>query len=302
MARILRPRIPPIRRFFKTAHRFDCKTRALARIGLGLWLGAWPLAAKAEVVDLELLLAVDTSISVSREEYQLQIQGLAQAFQDPRVLAAIGETGDRGIAVSVVQWASHAEQYLAVEWTKVRNAEDALRISEGISSMPRRFAGYGTAITSALRFCARAFFGNGFEAWRRVIDVSGDGSDNRGPLPDATRDTAVRIGITINGLAIRNEEPNLEFYYRQHVIGGPGAFVMTADDYHDFADAVVVKLIREISQVPIATAPKGPPLPGRLAAWAGAHGQTKTIRGRFWRHYGDAGAGARVVLEHRHFP
>ncbi len=302
MAHILRPRFPHIRRFFKTAHRFDCKARGLARIGLGLWLAAWPLAAKAEGVDLELVLAVDTSISVSRQEFTLQVAGLARAFRDPRVHAAIQAGGDRGIAVSVVQWASQNEQSVAIGWTKVQSPGSALRLADDIAHMPRHFAGYGTAISSALRFCTDLFFGNGFEAARRIIDVSGDGSDNRGPMPSSRRDVAVSLGITINGLAIRNEEPNLDFYYDRHVIGGVGAFVMSVDDYPDFADAIVIKLIREISQAPIATAPAGSPLPVRLAARAGAHGPINDKPRASWRHYGDAGPGARVGLEYRHFP
>jgi hypothetical protein len=233
----------------------DGSRRAALIVCGGLWLGFWPQPGKAEVVDLELLLAIDTSISVSAGEFGLQVQGLAQAFQDPRVLAAIQAAGDLGIAVSVVQWANYNEQFIALDWTKVQGPEGALQLSQAIAGMPRRFIGYGTAITSALRFCARRFFGNGFEARRRIIDVSGDGSDNRGPMPDLMRDIATGAGITINGLAIRNEEPNLDFYYDRHVIGGTGAFVMTADDYHDFADAIVVKLVREISQAPMSEAP-----------------------------------------------
>ena len=238
-------------------HQFiDGSRRAAAIVCGGLWLGLWAQPAKAEVVDLELLLAIDTSISVDAEEFRLQVQGLAQAFRDPRVLAAIRAAGGRGVAVSVVQWASHNDQFIAIDWTKVQDPEGALQLSQAIAGMPRRFAGYGTAITSALRFCVPLFFGNGFEARRRIIDVSGDGSDNRGPLPNLMRDVAIRAGITINGLAIRNEEPNLDFYYNRYVIGGTGAFIITADDYHDFADAIVVKLVREISQAPMAEAPR----------------------------------------------
>lgn len=222
-----------------------------------LWLVGLAQTAKAEVVDLELLLAVDTSVSVSSAEFRLQTEGLSQAFRDPRVHAAIRAGGDRGIAVSVVQWANHNDQFVAVNWTKVHDAESASQVSQAIADMPRRYVGYGTAITSALRFCVQFLFGNGFEAQRRVIDLSGDGSDNRGPSPNYLRDVAVRAGITINGLAIRNEEPNLDFYYSTYVIGGAGAFVIIADDYHDFADAIVAKLVREISQGPVAAAPVG---------------------------------------------
>jgi hypothetical protein len=248
-------RFGSIRRFFKTAHRSDCKVCSLALIGLGLWIGTWPLAVKAEAVDLELILAIDTSISVSRQEFTLQVIGLAHAFRDPRVHAAIRAAGERGIAVSLVQWASHNEQAVMIGWSKVQDPDSAVRLADDIARMPRHFAGYGTAISSALQFCTDLFFGNGFEARRRIIDVSGDGSDNRGPMPSRKRNVAVSLGITINGLAIRNEEPNLDFYYNKHVIGGTGAFVMTANDYLDFADAIVVKLVREISGAPLAGAP-----------------------------------------------
>ena len=238
--------------------------RAAALFGLCLSLGIWPHTARSETVDLELVLAVDTSVSVSLEEFTLQTAGLAQAFRDPRVHAAIRAAGDRGIAVSLVQWANHNDHWVAIGWTKVADAESAQRLADDIAGMPRRFAGYGTAISSALQFCTDLFFGNGFESGRRVIDLSGDGSDNRGPIPGGRRDVAVALGITINGLAILNEEPNLDFYYLTHVIGGSGAFVMTADDYLDFADAIVIKLIREISQAPMVEAP-APPAGDRLA-------------------------------------
>jgi Protein of unknown function (DUF1194) len=206
VAHVPRRRFPHIRRFFKTAHRSDCKTRALAWIGLGLWLCIWSLPARSEAVDFELVLAVDTSISVSRQEFTLQVVGLARAFRDPRVLAGIQAASDRGIVVSLVQWASHNGQVVAMGWTKVQDLESALRLSDEIARMPSYFAGYGTAISSALRFCTDLFFGNSFEARRSIIDVSGDGSDNRRPMPSNRRDIAVSLGITINGLAIRKEE------------------------------------------------------------------------------------------------
>jgi len=258
-------RFGSIRRFFKTAHRPISKSDTAALLCLGAWLSAWPLPVQAEPVDLELVLAIDTSISVNRQEFTLQVAGLARAFRDPRVHAAIRAAGDRGIAVSLVQWASHNEQAVMIGWSKVQDPDSALRLADDIARMPRHFAGYGTAISSALQFCTDLFFGNGFEARRRIIDVSGDGSDNRGPMPSRNRNVAVSLGITINGLAILNEEPNLDFYYDRHVIGGSGAFVMTANDYIDFADAIVAKLVREISQGPIAAAPEGSPPPVRLA-------------------------------------
>jgi Protein of unknown function (DUF1194) len=231
-----------------------------------LWAGAWPERAQAEPVDLEIVLAVDDSLSVSAAEFDLQVKELTTAFRDPRVFTAIRAAGDKGVAVSVVQWANLNEQHVAIEWTLVRDAASAEHLAQRIERMPRRFEGYGTAISAALRFCAGTFFANGFEGTRKVIDMSGDGSDNRGPLPDRARDIAVFAGITVNGLTIRNEEPNLEFYYVAHVIGGTGAFVMTAESYRDFADVFIRKLIQEVSQGPITQAPpqwSGEQLAGR---------------------------------------
>ena len=214
-----------------------------------------PSSVKAEPVDLELILAVDTSVSVDAEEYRLQVEGLARAFRHPSVIAAIEAAGDLGIAVAVVQWANPGEQALMVNWMKLSGAKDATRLSQRIAAMPRRFVGRGTAISAALRYCAGLFFTNQYEGRRQVIDLSGDGSDNRGPMPGPIRDLTAAAGITINGLAIHNEEPNLSYYYRWFVIGGTGAFVVDAADYSDFARAIVQKLVREIAGAPLALGP-----------------------------------------------
>jgi len=238
----------------------DGRVRRLVRriCAAFLFIWVWPAEVWAEPVDLELVLALDTSLSVSSEEFALQVEGLARAFRDPRVIAAIRSGGDRGVAVTVIQWASSGDQAQIIGWTKLQSRESALAFSRQIGGMPRRFVGYGTSIYSALRFSAGLFFANGFEGLRRVIDISGDGSDNRGPMPDIMRDRASYSGITINGLAIRNEEPNLDFYYQQHVIGGFGAFVAVAENYRDFANAIIAKLIREIAATPMTRLPNGP--------------------------------------------
>ncbi len=214
-----------------------------------------PPTVKAEPVDLELVLAVDTSVSVDAEEYKLQVEGLAHAFRHPSVIAAIEAAGDLGIAVALVQWANPGQQALMIDWTKLSGASDALRLSQRIAAMPRRFVGRGTAISAALRYCSGLFFNNQYEGRRRVIDLSGDGSDNRGPMPGPIRDLTAAAGITINGLAIHNEEPNLSYYYRWFVIGGTGAFVVDAADYSDFARAIIQKLVREIAGAPLALGP-----------------------------------------------
>jgi hypothetical protein len=195
-------------------------------------------------VDLELILAVDSSSSVSPDEFSLQMQGLANAFRDPAVHAAIQAAGDLGIAVAMVQWSDNRKQTLAINWT------------------PRYLIGGGTAIGGAVNFSAHHLRINPFEGRRKVIDVSGDGRTNQGSNPARARDDAVAQGITINGLAILNEDALVDRHYLANVIGGTGSFVMQADDYADFARAIVEKLIKEIAGVPIAALPPGGPARG----------------------------------------
>lgn len=212
--------------------------------------GAGTRAQDGQPVPLELVLAVDASSSVDEAEFALQMRGLAAAFREPAVIDALRVTG--GAAVAVVQWSQAERQVLAVDWTLVHRGADALALAEAIGATPRLIEGGHTAAGSAIRFAARAFESNGFLGQRRVIDLSGDGRVNDGPFPAAIRDAAIAQGITINGLAILNEIPDLEDYYRAYLIGGAGAFVMTAVDYRDFARAIAAKLIREIRDQPLA--------------------------------------------------
>lgn len=226
---------------------------------LGVLMGVVPAAAFAQaarVVDLELVLAVDSSSSVSTEEFDLQMQGLAAAFRDAIVVEAIQAGGDRGIAVTVVQWSDNRKQFVAVDWLHVHDAGSAETLASEIEKAPRFLIGGGTAIGGALEFAVRQFELNDFEGVRKVIDVSGDGRTNQGARPDQIRDAAVARGITINGLAILNEDAYVDRYYRYNVIGGTGAFVMTASDYSDFAAAMREKLVKEIAGVPIAALPR----------------------------------------------
>ena len=225
------------------------------------WLATAP-GVRAEPVELELVLAVDSSFSVDREEFDLQMQGLARAFRDPRVIAAIRATGDHGIAVCLVQWADNWDQSMALDWTAIHDADSAESFARRLAQTPRLFVGASTSITGALKFSIRQFERNRFEGRRKVIDVSGDGRHNQSTGPAGQRDLAVNMGITINGLAILNQDDQLDRYYRDHVIGGAAAFVMTTDSYRDFASAIVRKLVREISGPPLALLPRqGPPDP-----------------------------------------
>ncbi|NIA67078.1 DUF1194 domain-containing protein [Pelagibius litoralis] len=220
-------------------------------------------AGPAQVVDLELVLAVDASSSVSAEEFDLQMRGFADAFRDPAVAAAIRATGELGVAIAMIQWSDNRRQHVAIDWQHLTTPQSTEAYAEVIDSTPRFLDGGGTAIGGAIEFGVRAIERNGFEGVRKVIDISGDGRANQGAQPAKLRDLAVLQGVTINGLAILNEDSSVDSYYRTSVIGGTGAFVMTANNYEDFAAAMLEKLIKEIGAVPIAEGPiEVPEAPG----------------------------------------
>ena len=198
-------------------------------------------------VDLELVLAVDTSASVDGREYNLMMEGLVRAFQDPGVIAAIKSTGSNGIAVTLLHWSSANQQKLVVPWTRLRSGYDALQFSARIAEVSqRRFIG-STGIGGALLFSERTIRLNQFDGRRKSIDVSGDGPNNSGVIPSIVRDQVIAAGVTINGLTILNESPFLDRYYRREVIGGPNSFVLTVNEYEDLVEGMRRKLIREIS-------------------------------------------------------
>lgn len=228
--------------------------RLLLRISCALIAGllaSAPARAAASQVDLELLLAIDASGSVSAAEFGLQVHGLAAAFRDSDVVAAFA-AAQNGVAVGVMQWSSPGQQIMAVDWTVISDRSSAEAFARRIIAAGRVILGE-TAIDAALKFAMGELSRNLYEGRRRIIDLSGDGASNWGPLPGASRDRAVAQGITINGLAIVNEQPDLGRYYRDHVIGGAGAFAMTARDYEDFARAMRLKLIEEIAARPAAS-------------------------------------------------
>ncbi len=211
-----------------------------------------PALAQERSVDLELVLAVDASASVSGEEFDLQVRGLAEAFRHHSVVQAIRAAGDLGLAVALVQWADYRQHTLSVDWTVVRDAASARQFAKQIDGVTRAVAG-NTAIGGAIEFAILQLEGNGYAGRRRVIDVSGDGRNNQGPAAWLVRNLAVAQGITVNGLAILNEDPTLDRYYVTNVIGGPGAFVMTANDYAAYRLAILTKLVTEISGPPTAS-------------------------------------------------
>jgi len=191
----------------------------------------------------------------------LEREGYAKALQHPRVLAAIRSGSFGAIAVSFVEWSSVGEQKVVVDWSVIRDGESAAVVGDQILAAPRSFVGH-TSISDGVDFAVKHFEKSGVTSLRRVIDVAGDGTNNSGrPISDA-RDNAVARGIVVNGLAIINLNPNFGFiahtqppgglpaYYKENVTGGPGSFVLQIDDFNSFAEAMVQKLVTEISAVP----------------------------------------------------
>ncbi len=212
----------------------------------------WVEVASARSVSLELVLAIDTSTSVDAREFELQRDGLSAAFAHPDVIAAIEGMGDAGIAVTVVEWAGTDSQHRVVDWSLLTDQSSSLLFAANIKAAPRLIHGM-TDIGSVIRHSVKELEENTYEGARRVIDVSGDGASSI-DSSSGERDQAIIRGITINGLVIFNEEYDLGAlaevdliqHYSNKVIGGNGAFLMTAQSFADFRQAIRTKLIREI--------------------------------------------------------
>jgi uncharacterized protein DUF1194 len=208
-----------------------------------------PAPSSGPPVDLALVLAVDASGSVNQTRFDLQKHGYAQALRSPKVIDAIAEGADHAIAVAMVQWTGPTLHVQVIDWTRVSNAASAQALADAIDATGRRLFGGGTSLSGAIDTGVAMLAAEPFRATRRVIDISGDGSNNRGRPAEDARDEAVKAGITINGLPISWIEPGLDRYYRNSVIGGPGAFVVSIDSYDNFADAILDKLVTEISGI-----------------------------------------------------
>jgi hypothetical protein len=204
-------------------------------------------AAERRAVDLQLVLAVDASGSVDAHRFELQRTGYAEAFANPRVLRAIRSGPAQAIAVAMVQWTGPAMQARIVEWTVIEDAASAAAVSRAIATTPRQLFRGGTSISGAIDYAARMFGEGSFAGERRVIDVSGDGANNAGRPAALARDEAIRAGIVINGLPILAIEPDLDAFYRDNVVGGPGAFMRPVADFEHFGEAILDKLIAEIA-------------------------------------------------------
>lgn len=209
--------------------------------------------AQAEPVDVALVLAVDVSESVDAEEYELQHEGIARAFESPQVVETIRGGARGAIDAMVLEWSDRDKQVVTVDWMRVSDAGTAAAFAGKVRASTRSSAGL-TAIGDALLAAGAALDGAPDRPDRRIIDLSGDGMANIGPSPNSVRDGLVAQGITINGLAILKSEPWLDQYYDQYVIGGEHAFLLTVQDFQSFAAAIQQKLLGEIAARPMGRA------------------------------------------------
>ncbi len=235
-------------------------SRYIVGIVTGLVLLASPLRAQDLPVDLELVLAVDTSRSIDLHEAELQRQGYVSALTDPEVIRAIRSGILSRIAITYLEWSGLGRGDVIVDWALISDAATARAFADALARRPLA-SGRRTSISHAITTAMRLFDDNGFEGTRRVIDISGDGPNNQGVLVTAARDLAVADGVTINGLPIINDRPSpfgwpglpdLDLYFVNCVIGGPASFIIVAEGFESFAAAIRSKLILEIARVPEA--------------------------------------------------
>ncbi|MCC2690915.1 MAG: hypothetical protein K0S21_3718 [Rhizobiaceae bacterium] len=223
-----------------------------AVLSLSLSMGSPGLAAEA--VDVELVLAVDVSLSMSPTELEIQRDGYAAALTHDRVLQAIAEGFHGKIAVAYFEWAGSTSQHVVVPWTILASREDAERVAGLLTAKPPNSA-RRTSVSAALGFGGDLFAESPFQGMKRVIDISGDGPNNQGPPVDLIRDELVGQGITINGLPLMTnggytsayDVKDLDRYYSDCVIGGPGAFMIPVNDWSQFPEAVRRKLVLELA-------------------------------------------------------
>jgi hypothetical protein len=218
----------------------------------------------AETVDLLLVLASDVSRSVDQPKFLLQREGYAAAISDSHVLDAIRSGPHQRIAVCFVEWSGFGAQKLVIDWSLIDGPAAARKFGDQLLELPRSFADR-TSISGGIDFAMAQMEQAPFAAPRRTIDVSGDGTNNAGRDVKAARDDAIAKGIVINGLVILSDRPvpwnaehtnppgGLEKYYQDNVVGGPGAFVLVAENFHSFGRAIIKKLIAEIALAPQLT-------------------------------------------------
>ena len=198
-------------------------------------------------VSIELVLAVDTSLSVSNYEFQLQMKGIADALRTDEIMELISIQD--GVAITVIQWAGWSIENDQIAWRLLDTPDSIKAYADEVEKMEREQVGYFTAIGSAIESSLLALESNSYVGKFQKIDISGDGISNAGPDPFSSRRKANQRGVIINGLAILTDTKDLDEYFRQDVITGQGAFVIEAVDYFDFARAIRLKLSRELAPV-----------------------------------------------------
>lgn len=225
---------------------------------ISIWLlPAAALRAETIEVDVELVLAVDVSRSMSPAELDIQRRGYAQALISDEVIGAIGDGLLGRVAIQYVEWAGQYNQRVVVDWTLIEDRAGAQAFVEQLlvhapSSMSR------TSISGGINFAANAISTNAFSGNRRIIDISGDGPNNQGPYVVRARNEALASGIIINGLPLMTRDgiysqfdiDRLDLYYRDCVIGGPGAFLIPVLSWEEFPEAVRRKIVLELAGVP----------------------------------------------------
>lgn len=210
----------------------------------GVLLALLLAGTPARACEIALVLGVDVSNSIDASEYGFQVQGMAEALADPVIAEALAKAQ---AAVAVVQWSGAGQQEVSLPWLRVRNQRDIEALAFRIGLLARPYQKSDTAVGEALAAMV-ALMVDVPDCQRRVIDFSGDGVNNAGDPPADIRAVAVAAGIVINGLAIDRVGLSVTQYYRNHVIGGRGAFVMTARGYRDYARAIRAKLLRELAK------------------------------------------------------
>jgi hypothetical protein len=233
---------------------------AAALLGVGA-LPDRPARADDNQVDLLLVLAADVSRSVDAGKFKLQREGYAAALTHPKVIAAIKSVPTGRVAMCFVEWSGASAQAVLVDWTPIGNAAEAQAFADRILAAPRPFM-ERTSISAAIDFSIAQIERSPFRGSRHVIDISGDGTNNSGRDLTQARDEALARGVTINGLAILSPVPlpsnplhthpfgGLLKYYEDTVIGGPGAFAMSAESHEDFGKSILSKLVKEIALAP----------------------------------------------------
>ena len=224
-----------------------CRTSLALVVLAAILFGAQTPARAQTEVDLKLALMVDASGSVDRYRFELQKRGYVAALRNPRVLGAVLGGRTQSIAISMVQWTGPFLQSVVLPWTLIKDEASIKTAAAVIENTPRQLFGGGTSISGAIDYAMAMFAQAPFKAERQVIDISGDGSNNGGRSVIRARDEAVAKDVTINGLPILAVEPYLDQYYRDYVIGGPGAFMIVAKDFESFGDAILKKMIIEIA-------------------------------------------------------